>query len=266
MLAKLKNSLINKLILLNIISWIILAVIFGFLDLEISKAVVDEESLWGKFGNDFGEAPGYGLIAIALSILIGSSNNEIKKQKLSAYVIILIGIILFILGFVLNERILIIDGVGIFFPLTLFVIFSYRKDWKNYQKISIVIVLLAIINPLIFVQITKILTGRVRFEDLTANYSDYTPWFMPPGPTGNDSFPSGHTAVAFMFLPLLILIKNYNWKDLKKIIILIFIIGWGFFVGFSRVIVGDHYASDVLFSAEVAFLTTLLLYKKCYQN
>ena len=60
-----KNSIINKLILLVILSWVILAIIFGFLDLEISKAVVDEKSLWGKFGNDFGEAPGYGLIGIA---------------------------------------------------------------------------------------------------------------------------------------------------------------------------------------------------------
>lgn len=261
-----KNSIINKSILLVILSWIILAIIFGFSDLEISKAIVDEESLWGKFGNDFGEAPGYSLIAIALSILIGSYNNEIKKQKISAYVIIIIGIVLFILGFVVNERILIIDGLAIFFPLILFVLFTYKKNWKNYQKISTVIIILAIVNPLIFVQITKVLTGRVRFEDLDINYSNFTPWFLPPGPSGNYSFPSGHTAVAFMFLPIFILIRNRGWKDPIKILVSILIIGWGFFVGLSRVIIGDHYASDVLFSAEVALLTTLLLYKKFYQN
>ena len=260
----LKNSIINKLILLVVISWIILAIIFGYLDLEISKAIVNEDSLWGNFGKDFGEPPGYGLIAISLSILIGSYNNEIKKQKVAAYVIIIIGIVLFVFGFVLSEKILIIDGVSIFLPLILFVIFTYKKDWKRYQKISGVIVILAIINPLIFVQITKVLTGRIRFKDLAPNYSNYTPWFLPPGPSGNYSFPSGHTAMAFMFLPLFILVKNYNWKDPKKIILSILIIGWGLFVGLSRIIIGAHYASDVLFSAEVASLTTLLLYKKFY--
>jgi membrane-associated phospholipid phosphatase len=125
---------------------------------------------------------------------------------------------------------------------------------------------LAILNPLLFVQITKILCGRVRFRDLILPaYTNYTPWFLPPGPSSSGrSFPSGHTSMSFMFLPLLIIINNRKLKDPIRILTTILVLGWAIFVGLSRIIVGAHYASDVLFSAMMATVITILLYRRLY--
>ena len=139
----------------------------------------------------------------------------------------------------------------------------WNKDWKYYRKISAVIIILAALNPLVFVQITKVLCGRIRFNNLAPG--DYTPWFLPPGPlSGGDSFPSGHTSVSFMFLPLLIILRDRKLKDPIRILSTILILGWAIFIGLSRVIIGEHYASDVLFSAMMACIITILLYKRFY--
>lgn len=266
MLENLKKSFTMKLLLGVIILWVILAIIFGFTDLQISILVVDENSAWGIFGREYGEAPGYGLIAIALSALIGSYNDNLKKQKISAYVIIAIGAILIVLGFVFNEQVLVIDGAAVSIFVFIFLIITFNKNWKNYRKISAIIVILAILNPLLFVQITKILVGRIRFSALVApTYTGYTPWFLPPGPlSGGNSFPSGHTSLSFMFLPLIILVKDRKLKDPIRILITFLVLSWAIFVGLSRVITGSHFASDVLFSAMVASVITILLYRKYY--
>jgi len=265
MFKNFKESGTAKLLLIIILVWIILAIIFGFTDLEISRAVVDENSLWGLFGREYGEVPGYGLIAIALAALIGSYNPDIKKQKIPAYVIIVIGSILFVLGIVFSSQVLMLDGGAIILALLVFVIITFNKDWKPYRNISAVITILAVINPLLFVQITKILCGRVRFRDLAPGFTDYTPWFLPLGPTSSGrSFPSGHAAVGWMFLPLLMTVKDKKWNDPYKIIMSVLVIGWGIFVAMSRVVLGAHYASDVLFSTGVAAVITLIFYKKLY--
>ena len=258
----------TKLLIAIIIIWIILAIIFGFTDLEISKALVNRESLWANIGKDYGEAPGYGIIAVAISILIGSYQDELKKQKIAAYVFLMSGAFIIILAIIVGSIWFMAFGGGITLGVLLFLIFTHNRDWREFKKIAIVIILLSIINPLIFVQIGKILCGRVRYNDLSSDYSNYTPWFLPPGPIswlqGNASFPSGHTALAFVSLPLIIEIKENNWNIVLKLSTIFIILSYAFFIAISRVIVGDHYASDVLFSIGVAVVVTILLYKKFY--
>ena len=265
-LEKLKWSIITKLLLLVIIPWIILAIIFGIFDLEISIAIVDEDSIWGNFGADYGETPGWVLIIIALAILIGTLSKNIKKQKIGGFLSIIIGIIYFIYFLIDGDQKRANDGVVMIVAVIIFLIFTFNKDWNDYKKIATIILILAIINPLIFVQISKILCGRVRFRDLASDYSNYTPWFLPPGLSGNKSFPSGHTAMGWMLLPLLIIVKDRELKDPYRIIITVLVIGWGFFVGLSRVVIGAHFLSDILFSTGVAAVTTIILYRKFYLN
>jgi len=261
---------LTKLLTSIIILWIILAIIFGLTDLEISKAIVNRESSWANIGKNYGEAPGYGIIAVAIAIIIGSFQEDLKKQKIAAFIILIIGTIILFLALIFSNIWFIAFGGGITIVVLIFLVFAFKKDWKDFKTIAIVIVLLTIINPLIFVQITKILCGRVRFNDLSSDYSNYTPWFLPPGPIsglkGNASFPSGHTSMGWMLLPLLILVKDRKLNDPKRIITTILIISWGLYLGISRIITGDHYASDVLFSTGVAFVSTILLYKKFYLN
>ena len=83
---------IKKIAFFALIIWVILAIIFGFTDLAISIAVVDDASIWGNFGADYGETPGYALIAIALGTLLGSLFTNLYLQKIPAYVGIIVGI------------------------------------------------------------------------------------------------------------------------------------------------------------------------------
>ena len=258
-----KFSKINTCLLIVIIIWAVLAIIFGFTDLNISIAVVDSASTWGNFGADYGEAPGYGLIAIALATFFGSYIKDVKKQKILGFIGVFVGILIIILtwGDNVSDQAL---GWTLVVSLLAYIIYTWNKDWKNYKKIASVISLLAVINPLIIVQVIKVLWGRVRFRDLAVDYSNFTPWFIPNGITGNHSFPSGHAAMGIMFLPLLILVKDRKNSDPIKILTYLLVIGWALFVAFSRVVVGAHYASDVLFSIGIGTVTTILLYKKFY--
>jgi len=251
-------SVVSKLTLLVLVSWIILAIIFGIYDLNISIAVVDGTSAWGNFGADYGELPGYALIGIALATFIGSYIKNLKLQKIPTLLIIIIGLV-----FVFDNDYY--TGFSLIIPIIIYTIITWNKDWKNYRTLAGIISLLAIIHPLLFVQIVKILCGRIRFRDLEIGLSNFTPWFLPPG-LGSDgrSFPSGHTAMGWMLLPLLIAVKDRKFKDPYRIVVTVLIIGWGLFVGLSRIVVGAHYASDVLFSTGMAAIVTILLYKKAY--
>ena len=261
-----KFSRINLLLIYLIVVWIILAVIFGIFDLQISIAVVDENSIWGNFGADYGEVPGYGLIAIALATYIGGYISNIKLQKILAAIGIGVGVIYLILGLADSDVTDTSLGVTLILSLAIYIIITWNKDWKDYRKISGLISILAVLNPLLLVQLIKLFWGRVRFRDLLPpGYIDFTPWFFPQGITGNYSFPSGHTAMSFMLIPLLVSIKNRKIKDPAKFIVYILIIGWGFFVALSRIAVGAHYASDTLFASGFASIITILFYKIIYK-
>ena len=270
LLEKIKESIIAKMILVVVISWAILAIIFAFTDLQISQAVVNPDSGWGNFGADYGEVPGYALIAIGISILIavGMSKKyeDLNKQKLPALILGILGVVIAIVGIVIDSQDTLKVGGGIGIGILFFYAITYNKDWTQYKTIASVIVLLALIHPLLFVQIVKIVWGRVRPRDVFAGEGAFTPWYVINGYTGNKSFPSGHTSMGWMLLPLLITVRDREWKDPVKILTWIVIIAWGLFVGASRVVVGAHFASDVLFSSGFAALVTILLYKKFYKD
>lgn len=259
MSEKTKWSMVSKLTFIVLISWIILAIIFGIYDLDISIAVVDGTSTWGSFGADYGELPGYTLIGIALATFSGSYIKNLKLQKIPALIIIVIGLLFLIF----DDDFYV--GLSLIIPVIIYSIITWNKDWKNYKTIAGIISLLAIINPLLFVQIIKILCGRVRFRNLDPGFINFTPWFLPPGLSSDGrSFPSGHAAMGWMLLPLLIAVKDRKIKDPYRIVVTVLVIGWGLFVGLSRIVVGAHYASDVLFSTGMAAIVTIFLYKKSY--
>jgi len=247
-----------------IIIWVILSVIFGIYDLEISIFLVNEESSWGNFGAYYGEYPGYAFIAIGLSAYIGGYIKNLKFQKIPGYLAILYGIIMLSIALLNLDYRRIIEYLLIIISVLIFIVINWNTDLIKYRKISGIISFLAIINPLLLVQLVKIFWGRIRFRDLLPDYSNFTPWFIPQGITGNSSFPSGHTAMGWMFLPLLIAVREREWKDPLKLVIVILVLGWGTFVGLSRIIVGAHYASDVLFSTGVGVVVSLLLYYRFY--
>ena len=110
---------------------------------------------------------------------------------------------------------------------------------------------------ILFVSLVKIFWGRIRFRDLSDYYSDFTPWYLPQGITGNQSFPSGHAAMGFMMMVLFVFIAEKSFY--KRLIVKGIIISWALAVCSSRVIIGAHFTSDVLFGSFIMITTYLFL-------
>jgi len=128
-----------------------------------------------------------------------------KDQNNIAYLGIATGIFLFLVGTVYGSRDLTVLGGSVSVAVTILLMLTSHRNWRKYRKTALFILLLAILVPMVSVHGLKILSGRVRFHDLTSDLSNYTPWYIFQGPNNIDSsFPSGHTAMAWLFLPLLI--------------------------------------------------------------
>ncbi len=268
------ESLASKVFILVIVTWVILAIVFGLFDLQISILCVNNQSIWAQFIADYGEIPG--MIVIFSSILILDRNIQTVCRRRDILVSLMVLSILTLLMFYWLD-IIVIKKIEFlksyrYFTLPVIGIFLFSiqqllkkidsRHFTQLDKMSRITFILTIINPLLFVQIVKITWGRIRFRDLTPDFSNFTPWFIPQGITGGSSFPSGHTAMGWMLLPFILLSLDKQSKT--RVLVLTVIIVWGIIVAAGRVVIGAHYASDVLFSSCVAFVSFLLLYKHYY--
>jgi membrane-associated phospholipid phosphatase len=260
-----------------VLIWATLAAYFAFTDLQISISVVNQNSGWAVFLENFGEIPGLLVLFFGAHIYLShySSNSRVRKivfsiiiflasSFLSAYVVIVIykgtiGNVIF-----LQEYKITIILVLLILNFLLHIQIRNLKITNSLKQFSKISVLLGVYGYLCLIQPIKFLWGRVRFRDLDTLYSYFTEWFIPNGINGNQSFPSGHAAMAWMILPLLLLVVNKS--KIIKISFLILIIFWGLAVQCSRVVIGAHYASDVLFGGVIIIIIFLLLYKKFLPN
>jgi membrane-associated phospholipid phosphatase len=254
--------------ILLILFWVVLAVIFGMYDLEISKQLVNENSGWAKFLENYGMIPG--LLVILSGIYIYCSFIKIKSgvwSYVQRIVLFLVssGLIFYLMEILLDKLMLenFITSLIIAFALNLiiFIVLQIRKQVKSTIAIQYakVVIGMAFFGYVICIQVVKYLWGRVRFRELDAAFSQFTPWYLPQGITGFDSFPSGHAATGFMLLSLLILL--HNKKQWIKYSALLLIILWGTVLSLSRVVIGAHYASDVLFGSFFIIFAFIILQK-----
>ncbi|MBD3255501.1 MAG: phosphatase PAP2 family protein [Candidatus Lokiarchaeota archaeon] len=253
-------KLLNKILLIILEVWIILAVIFGIYDLEISKVIVDTHSPIGLVGTIIGYYVRDSLIIIIITILGGSFFHK-NVQREIGFFLLAISVLILIYNILKPDGSLIFSFILIGFVLG-FIILTYNTDWKNFVQIAI-IVLLLYISFKVILDLTKLIFGRVRFKHLDSNYSNYTQWYIINGvESDNQSFPSGHSMYSWLFLPFLILLRRENLNKYIKIIVASSVIGYGFFISIARVLIGGHYCSDVLFSTCIACTLCILFYKK----
>ena len=146
--------------------------------------------------------------------------------------------------------------------IIIFILLQIKKPAQNIIAIKYarVVVGMALFGYVFFIQVVKTFWGRVRFKELDAAFSQFTPWYLPQGINGYDSFPSGHAAMGWMLLALLILFTNK--KPWLKYSVFIIIFMWSVILAQSRVIIGAHYASDVLFGSFFMIFTFLFFYKR----
>ncbi len=263
-----KNILINYLVLI----WATLAAYFAFTDLQISISVVNQNSVWAKFLQNFGEIPGLLVLYFGAHIYLTTYSSKSRFRKitfsiilflaasfLSGYLVVVIYEGIFCSFAFLQEYKIVIILVLLIINFLLNIFIRNLKIPNSLEGFSKTSVLLGVYGYLFIVQPIKHLWGRVRFRDLDALHSNFTEWFVPNGINGNQSFPSGHAAMGWMILPLLLLVVNKS-KNIK-ISLLILIVSWGLAVSLSRVAIGAHYASDALFGAFIIIIVFLLLIK-----
>jgi len=259
----------NGLAVFLVLVWIILAVIFGIYDLDISKHIVNQNSVWAKFLENYGMIQG--LFVILSGIYIYYSFIKTKSDVWSyiqkiVFFLVSSGLIFHLFdilaGKVVSNYLIVFLIVSLFISLIIFILLHKIETVKNeiLIKYSKVVVAVALFGYVLFIQGVKYFWGRVRFRELDAVFSQFTPWYLPQGITGSDSFPSGHAAMGSMLLPLLILLAEKKQWVKYSAFILIFM--WGIVLALSRVVIGAHYASDVLFGSFFIIITFLYFSKK----
>jgi membrane-associated phospholipid phosphatase len=252
-----------------VVSGIFLGLVIGIYDLDFSKSVVNTESNFGAFIRDFGDIPGFIVIVVALVIFYVNDTewrDQVELKYLLLLTIIILNLIIYFRLFrsIMQPVMLVSTGLLISVICVWLIIYKLVSTKSTLEpKVQLwmkVTLAQAIIVPGFFVQIMKTVWGRVRFYDLDSLYSNYSPWYQINGINGHRSFPSGHTAMGWMLLPLLLLIVDLKPK--RKILIYVGVIFWGLLVGWGRIIIGAHYASDVYFSTLLSFIGFIFLRHK----
>ena len=254
-----------------ILFWIIAAFLLESSDLWISVSLYNPNSGWAVFLEKFGEIPGLLVILMGIHIYIVTlrTSSNIKTILFTGLLLTtgsLITIyIVWALAFGLSNSILLFNENRNYFFLAAILLnillsLVFRKSNKFSKKtilFSRISFKMFFYGYILFVQPLKIFWGRIRFRDLAANYSDFTPWYLPQGITGDQSFPSGHAATGFMMIALFVFFADKPFY--KRIIIKGLIISWALAVCVSRVFIGAHFTSDVLFGAFAIIISYLML-------
>jgi lipid A 4'-phosphatase len=129
-----------------------------------------------------------------------------------------------------------------------------QMRWKTYRPSLWFILGSAIIGPGILNFGLKVLVHRPR----PGVGSAFTPLFRFGPNIHDNSFPSGHTAGAFLLFALVYLVPRSR-PVLRRVAGVIFL-AWGAAVGLARVVWGVHYPSDVLFGALITLTVELVLW------
>lgn len=130
--------------------------------------------------------------------------------------------------------------------------------------------LLYFLLVLIVMNSLKTIWGRMRFREMTDPLNEFTRWYQICGRGKFDdafaSFPSGHSmnsagVILMILLPDLIPALQGKEKMLR-----IFAYIWCVTVGFSRVLMGAHFASDVTIGVLLSLLIFEILYTFLYRK
>lgn len=251
--------------------WIVAAFLLESSDLWISVNLYNPASYWARLLEKYGEIPGLLVILIAMHIYIVTlkESSNIKTILFTSFLLTTASLVTIYMLWAIS---LAITGNPAFFNYNeiyffiaaiisnIFISLLFKKHNK-FSKKSILFSRLTFkmffYGYLVIIQPLKIFWGRIRFRDLAENYSNFTAWYIPNGITGNQSFPSGHAAMGFILMALFIFIMDKSF--FKRIFFKTIIICYAIAVCISRIIVGAHYTSDVLFGAMIMIISYLLI-------
>ena len=251
--------------------WAILAILFAFTDLGISQKFFHPETKWALFLENYGQIPGTLVGLLGMNVLLRLQNGKSWKSVLA-----IIGLVLFILlsGFIVGGELqgqqsgqeaspILSAIIGLVLAVGMQVWFRLTPEAKmqKFKTPALVVVFLILLSGFVTTWTLKFLWGRWTYRDIVdaGNLALFTPWYLPQGINGHNSFPSGHTNFALTVLPLLLLIpQKSKWIYPAWVLVLI----WSTVNALSRIVVGAHFASDVLFGAGQTILWFWLLSRR----
>lgn len=248
------------------IGWTVLGALCARYDLAISRSVVDREAGWAAFGERYGSLPGVYALAVAAVLSYAKPARPSSRRALNQAVLALVCSVCVAMAIAVSAyrlglyRFSILQGVVTWAAVACLAVIG-RSRLGNGLPLSRRVertcsyTLLLGVSSWLVVHAIKMLWGRVRYRDLDVLQDGFTAWYVPQGPTGHASFPSGHTAMGWVLLPCLIL---WPRGSAESRVAAVLSVGWGCFVAASRIVIGAHYASDVLFST--AFAVTFMVF------
>lgn len=131
---------------------------------------------------------------------------------------------------------------------------------RKYRRQALFITLFILLGPMLIVNVLlKDNLGRPRPYEITEFHGKHEfTQFWDPGTAGvNSSFPSGHAAVAFSSIAPWFIFRRYRGRDYTWM--LLSGASWGGVVGFTRMLQGGHFLSDVLWAGGIIFITGQVL-------
>lgn len=287
----------------------ILGIIFGsFYDLQINQAIYSYKNGFGIAMAAFGCAPiyiGLGVCAIGY-ILFGLKLTKLW-QKIS---LITLGILTILVGTYFQADMLVsvnafdiehmlfyvgvpvgllVVGIGCLIGYFIFKNVDVESDIYLLMLLLAAPVILGISN--IMTQIIKDVMCRPRFRVLISHQefvsisgdfrnwweigkdvkADYLNRFADITSEEFESFPSGHVTTASCLIGFLVYGARLN-SNYEKYQVLMFYVGliWAMMMGFSRMLIGAHYLSDVsfglLFFSIVFVIIDLIFFKNKKKN
>ena len=273
-----KTRMLNPIYCILFALWLTGVVLATVFDLDISRAIANPDSVFGRLLEVAGEPPA--ILFTSFNFALISSYlfrfSKLGKTDITLAILTAIGCIgttfytcfrtlKYIAEYPEHVLNIIYTSAISLFIIVLFALVAFLMSEKSLKKYFATACRCAIVGIAAFVIIWlfKLTWGRVRPRQLAGDLSLFTPWYLPQGFTGYFSFPSGHTANATVIVSSVYYLEFLpdRLKKYKPLIITL-LAAWIAAVAFSRVLVGAHYLSDVLFGAAITLAIVYIIGRK----
>ncbi|MBN1948755.1 MAG: phosphatase PAP2 family protein, partial [Candidatus Cloacimonetes bacterium] len=136
-----------------------------------------------------------------------------------------------------------------------------KTSLARYRKICLYLILVMALGPgLVINTILKENWGRPRPRNITefgGKYNHERILQIDPGSPGK-SFPCGHASMGFYFFVLYFVLRKRKQTLARGFLVLALL--WGSLIGLTRILQGGHYASDVIWTGGIMYLSAAGLF------